>query len=304
MLQSNLSWGGRSHGAVFFLPKFPPQPLWTGATFMWKRARSARMWQSRVLTRSRKLVHGGYLRERERKMESCLCKVNSKAMKGFENARNRKKKCQRLSHRGGVISGSLRLLLTLCVLEPVQRQKPFTLILTSMDNLDISSSNVHVCMSVGELTECLGDIHLKSTQVGSGCCCDVTVPPPLLCLCDIFQSLFPFTVTANHVMIIDRPAEKIAFFFATWFFLVPYVLSQRHRVFMTATYFLCPLKYPAETLPLHCSLPAQKPTREIHSRGVFINALTELSPSVSLPHPSACNANTAEFDYWLPDLFL
>lgn len=30
-------------------------------------------------------------RERERKMESCLCKVNSKAMKGFENARNRKK---------------------------------------------------------------------------------------------------------------------------------------------------------------------------------------------------------------------
>lgn len=64
-----------------------------------------------------------------------------------------------------MISGSLRLLLTLCVLEPVQHQKPFTLILTSMDNLDISSSNVHVCMSVGELTECLGDIHLKSTNL-------------------------------------------------------------------------------------------------------------------------------------------
>lgn len=73
---------------------------------------------------------------------------------------------------------------------------------------------------------------------------------------------------------------------------------------MTATYFLCPLKNPAETLPLHCSPPAQKPTGEIHSRGAFINALTEPSPSVSLPHPSACNANTAEFDYWLPDLFL
>lgn len=97
----------------------------------------------------------------------------------------------------------------------VQHQKPFALILTSMDNLDISSSNVRVFMSVGELTECLSDIHLNSTQVGSGCCCDVTVPPPLLRLCDIFQSLFPFTVTANHVMIIDRPAggEKNNIFF-------------------------------------------------------------------------------------------
>lgn len=90
----------------------------------------------------------------------------------------------------------------------VQHQKPFTLILTAEDNLDISSSHVHVCMSAGELAGCLGDIRLNSTQVGSGCCCDVAAPPPLLRLCDIFQSLLPFTVTANRIMIIDRPAKK------------------------------------------------------------------------------------------------
>lgn len=146
MLQSNLSWGGRSHGTLFFFAQIS-----TAASLNWSHFHVKACKISENVTKpcvdtlqevgARRLPE----RERERKMESCLCKVNSKAMKGFENARNRKKKCQRLSHRGGVISGSLRLLLTLCVLEPVQHQKPFTLILTSMDNL----ISVHLmCMSV------------------------------------------------------------------------------------------------------------------------------------------------------------
>lgn len=132
-----------------------------------------------------------------------------------------------------------------------------------MDNLDISSSNVHVFMSVGELTECLSDIHLNSTQVGSGCCCDVTLPPPLLRLCDIFQSLFPFTVTANHAMIIDRPAEekkKQTFFF---------------RDFISFG-TLCSLPeaprfYDCDIFPLSSQIPSRNPPVTLFSSGPETN---------------------------------
>lgn len=122
----------------------------------------------------------------------------------------------------------------------------------------------------------------------------------LLRLCVIFQMSFPFSVTANLFKVIDTPVKE-HYFSRLDFFSAPYVLSRRHGGFSTATYFFCPGKTQWR-LSCYIVLFRPLPTREIHSRGVFINAMTELSTSLSLPHRSACNAHTAEFDDWLSDL--